>query len=61
MMSEAELARRIGVSVRTLQRYRAANVGPAWSRFGPGRGTVRYAEADVAAWRAATRAGPEKS
>lgn len=47
-LSEAEAAERIGVCVRTLQRYRADKTGPEWSRIGPRR--IRYMRQDVDAW-----------
>lgn len=50
MVTEAELADRLNVSVRTLQRYRAAGCGPQFARVGDGRGVIRYAERDIATW-----------
>ncbi len=52
-MTEAEAAERIGVCIRTLQRYRAAGTGPEWSRIGPRR--VRYMRQHVDAWLARCR------
>lgn len=48
MLTETEAAQQLGVSLRTLQRYRVAGTGPEWSRLGPRR--IRYAKPDLAAW-----------
>ncbi|MCY3598065.1 MAG: helix-turn-helix domain-containing protein [Rhodospirillales bacterium] len=37
----------LGLSHRTLDRYRATGRGPAWYKFG---GAVRYRRSDVIAW-----------
>ena len=60
-MTEAEAAEKIGVCIRTLQRYRADGIGPEWSRVGPRR--IRYMRQDVDAWLTRQRqcARPEKS
>lgn len=47
-LTEAEAAARVGVCIRTLQRYRATSTGPEWSRIGPRR--IRYMRQDVDAW-----------
>ena len=46
-ITETEAAARIGVSLRTLQRYRAAESGPAYSAIG---GRLRYMPEDVEQW-----------
>lgn len=51
-LMQADLARRVGVSIRTLERWRVAGRGPAWLDL---HGRVRYARADVLAWEAARR------
>ena len=50
MIREAEAAKYLEVSLRTLQRWRAAASGPTYFRFGPR--SIRYAAADLEAWRA---------
>lgn len=48
LWTEAELAKRLGVSVRTVQGWRNRNAGgPKWAKLG---GMVRYRPAAVAAW-----------
>ena len=49
-LDEAALARRLGVSRRTLQRWRAGGGGPPYIRLGPRR--VAYDEAASDAWAA---------
>jgi hypothetical protein len=44
MLRESELADRWRVSTRTLQRWRAENFGPRFTRIG---GSIRYVVADV--------------
>ncbi|AWK87888.1 hypothetical protein DEW08_06230 [Azospirillum thermophilum] len=39
----------LGVTTRTLQRWRVTGEGPAWVRIGVR--LIRYAETDVAAWK----------
>ena len=51
-MNTREVAAYLGLSPRTLDRYRVKGGGPAFHRFG---GCVRYLRADVAAWAAARR------
>ena len=51
-VSERQLARRWGVSMRTLQRWRAEHYGPAFMRIG---GSIRYALDDVLRFEAAMR------
>lgn len=58
MLSTADVARIVGVSVDTLEKWRAAGDGPRWYRFGSwrrlGRERVRtvprYRSSDVEAW-----------
>ena len=50
-LDEAALAHRLGVSKRTLQRWRAGGGGPPYVRLGPRR--VAYDEAASDAWAAA--------
>ena len=52
VITEAELARRWGLSRRTLQTWRARHCSPAWLRLG---GRVLYRIEDVAAFEAANR------
>ena len=47
-------ARHLGLSTRTLRRYRASGGGPAIHRFG---GLVRYLRADLDDWAATRRRG----
>ena len=50
-----EAARYLGLSVRTLCRYRSGGEGPAFHLFGC---SVRYLRADLDGWAAARRPGP---
>ena len=50
-LSTRQAAEWLGLSPRTLDRYRVSGDGPAFHRFG---GRVRYRRADIEAW-AATR------
>lgn len=50
----AELAERWRVSQRTLGRWRAIGIGPAWMKL---NGRVRYAEEDVQAFEKQGRRG----
>jgi predicted DNA-binding transcriptional regulator AlpA len=49
-VKEADAAVRLGVSRRTLQRWRSTGDGPAYVRIGPR--CVRYTVAALAAWEA---------
>lgn len=51
-LAPAELALRWNVTLRTLDRWRAAGRGPAWHRFGRG---IRYHIDDLAAHEAQHR------
>lgn len=55
--SEHDLAERWNISPRTLQRWRAERIGPAWIVIG---GSIRYAFADITAYEAAARRGGSK-
>jgi hypothetical protein len=50
-----ELALRWKVSIRTIERLRVAQDGPAWFRIG---GSIRYRLQDVRAWEAAEQSRP---
>lgn len=46
-LSSREVARRLGMSARSLDRYRHAGKGPAYYKFGK---NVRYKWSDVETW-----------
>lgn len=48
LLAPASAARLLGVSVRSLERWRVSGEGPAYVRIGPRR--VAYREADLDAW-----------
>ena len=52
LMSQTQLARRLEVSRRTLERWRVEGGGPPFLKVGRG---VRYDDNDLAAWIAAQR------
>lgn len=52
LLFQSQLARRLGVTVRTLERWRTEGEGPPFLKVGRG---VRYDEADLAAWLAERR------
>lgn len=52
-LTEAAVSAALGVSRRTLQRWRKTGRGPAFVRVGPRM--VRYARADLSAWRRRNR------
>ena len=54
-ISTADAAARLGLSPRTLDRYRATGGGPAFHRFGR---RVRYSGADLEAWAASRQRTP---
>jgi len=51
-LSTREAAEYLGLSARTLDRYRVSGEGPVFHRFG---GRVRYTRADLDAWAAKRR------
>ena len=51
-LSTREAADYLGLSARTLDRYRVSGEGPVFHRFG---GRVRYTRADLDAWAKARR------
>jgi predicted DNA-binding transcriptional regulator AlpA len=48
LLTEKQVAALLGVTTRTLQRWRVTGNGPAWIRVGPR--IVRYSEAVMAEW-----------
>lgn len=48
VLSEHRAAELLGLSVRTLQRFRVEGRGPRYLKLG--RKRVAYSEADIAAW-----------
>lgn len=50
IITQDRAARQIGVSVRTLQAWRAQGYGPPPIRLGPRGGRVRYRASEVQAW-----------
>ena len=52
-MTPAEVAARLGLSERTLQRWRKEKTGPKWSRYGA---RFYYIAKDVEAWEQAKQA-----
>jgi predicted DNA-binding transcriptional regulator AlpA len=53
-LSEREVSGMTGLSPKTLQRWRLFGTGPVFRKLG---GAVRYSEADVVAWIAASPVG----
>ena len=54
--NETEAAKLIGLSVKTLRRWRLEHVGPPYLKYGEGkRGRVVYSEADLSKWLEAHR------
>jgi excisionase family DNA binding protein len=47
LLSQKQAARVLGLSVRTLERYRVAGTGPRWARLGK---LVRYRNSDLTEW-----------
>ncbi|MGH0035322.1 MAG: helix-turn-helix transcriptional regulator [Myxococcota bacterium] len=58
-MDSDEAAAYVGVSPRTLERWRAAGAGPPYYRLGPR--TVYYRAADLRRWLASRRISPNES
>lgn len=54
-MSEADVARQLGVPAATLEMWRRRSAGPRWREV---RGMVEYRPADVAAWLAKIARAP---
>jgi predicted site-specific integrase-resolvase len=52
LLSPRQLAERLGVSLRTLERMRHSGMGPAFNRVSGGmrRGRVMYRESQVRTW-----------
>lgn len=51
LLRTKEVAERLGVTERTLERMRVRGDGPAFVKLGAGRtSVVRYEEADLEAW-----------
>ena len=48
LLSQKQAAELLGLSVRTLERYRRAGIGPTFCRIGSRM--VRYREQDLQAW-----------
>ena len=55
-LNERELSEAIGISVKTLQRWRLFKKGPVYRKLG---GAVRYASDDVQAWISSRSIGGE--
>ncbi|MBA3326354.1 MAG: DNA-binding protein [Rhodobacteraceae bacterium] len=55
--SQAELADRWRITTRTLERWRAAGIGPAWMRL---NGLIRYRAADVCSFEQARLHRPKR-
>ena len=53
MLTEGAVSIALGVSPRTLQRWRAAGIGPHFIRLGAR--LVRYAQPDIEGWQAQQR------
>lgn len=51
-LTQRDLAARLRLSVRTIERWRAAKYGPAWITIGR---SIRYRMSDVLAWEAGQR------
>jgi AraC-like DNA-binding protein len=47
-LTESQAATLLGLSIRTLQRYRIAATGPSFTRVGPRK--IRYARPDLVSW-----------
>jgi predicted site-specific integrase-resolvase len=52
LVNETEAARRLGISVKTMRRWRWAGQGPVFTKLG---GAVRYSLSDLEAFVAAGR------
>lgn len=56
-LTEHEVADRLAMSVKTLQRWRLLGQGPRFRKFG---GAVRYSVGDIEAWADSTPSGGEE-
>ena len=57
LLTQKQVADLIGVSRKTIERWRYEGAGPAWLRVGQG---VRYHPADVTAWLELHRNGGDR-
>jgi excisionase family DNA binding protein len=57
LLTPEEVAERLQVTLRTLQRWRTSGTGPAYIKSGR---LIRYPEGDLKAWLAAHRRQPEQ-
>ena len=55
LITEKDVAERLGVSVACLRRWRRVGEGPAFAKLGA---AVRYAPADIATWIASSTITP---
>lgn len=55
LLMEAQAAKLLNVSMRTLQAWRCRNMGPAFIRVGR---AIRYRRADLIAWLQSNRVSP---
>jgi predicted DNA-binding transcriptional regulator AlpA len=53
-LTEQQVADRLALSVKTLQRWRLLGQGPRFRKFG---GAVRYSVVDIETWMASTPSG----
>jgi predicted DNA-binding transcriptional regulator AlpA len=53
-LTEQQVAAQLGMSIKTLQRWRLLGQGPRFRKFG---GAVRYSVADIEAWAEAVPSG----
>ena len=56
LIDEQQAAAELGLSVKTLRRWRWMRVGPVWHRIGA---AIRYAPSDLDAFKAAGRVVPQ--
>jgi predicted DNA-binding transcriptional regulator AlpA len=49
VLDQKRVATILGISTRTLERYRVAGIGPRYAKLGGGK-LVRYQQSDVEAW-----------
>jgi predicted DNA-binding transcriptional regulator AlpA len=60
LLSQGPLARLLGLSERTLERWRSEHLGPPFVRL-VGLGSVRYRKADIDEWLEAQLVRPSRS